>query len=312
MSGGLLAIAFFLDLVLGDPPKIPHPMVGVGKLVAHLETLFAALINNKRLAGIVLTVATLTIAGGLTWLGFIVCHEIHPLVGALYSIYIAYTTLSLHSLHKETFEVIHHLKADNLVEARRALALIVGRSTHDLDRDRIIRACVETLSENTSSTVVAPLFYLWLGGPVAAVLYKTVSTLDSMVGYHTAGFRDLGWASARLDDLLNLIPARLTGLLLVCAAFFLGLNGREAFRILWRDSRKPKSPNAGFPESAAAGALGIQLGGPATYFGDYVEKPVLGDGDAPAEFQHYHLMVRLMYVTSLIGLLLFVFLPTPL
>jgi len=311
MSGGLLAIAFVLDLLLGDPPKLPHPMIGVGKLVSHLETLLAALMSNKRWAGIVLTLATLVVAGSLTWLGLAFFHVIHPFFGAVASVYIAYTTLSLHSLHKETYEVVHHLKADNLVEARRALAVIVGRSTHDLDRDRILRACVETLAENTSSTVVAPLFYLWLGGPVAAVLYKTVSTLDSMVGYHTAGFRDLGWASAHLDDLLNLVPARLTGLLLVLAAFFLGLDGREAFRILCRDCRKPKSPNAGFPEAAAAGALGLQLGGPASYFGDHVEKPRLGDGTGSAEFRHYHLMVRLMYLTALTCLGLFIVLPTP-
>jgi adenosylcobinamide-phosphate synthase len=189
-----------------------------------------------------------------------------------------------------------------LDEARLSLALIVGRETGSLDEEGILRACIETVAENTSDGVIGPLFYLFLGGPILALIYKGASTLDSMVGYRDDRYRELGWASARFDDLLNLIPSRLTGLLMAVAAFPVGLNGWGALRIMARDARKHSSPNAGFPEAAAAGALGVRLGGAAVYFGERVEKPTLGDPGRPITPATYRAMVRLMYLSSLLAL----------
>jgi adenosylcobinamide-phosphate synthase len=302
MNPWLILAAFSLDLVLGDPPYLPHPVVWIGRLIDRLELFLAALFLRQRLAGILLTLFAVGLSGGLTWIALTLAGRINPWVETLASVWFAYTTLALHDLHKESREVIQLLADGDLTEARRSLSLIVGRQTADLDEGEIIKACIETVAENTSDGVVAPLFYLFLGGPVAAVMFKAASTLDSMVGYRNERYRELGWSSARLDDVLNLIPARLTGLLMVLASVPLGLNSWGALKTLLRDARKPKSPNAGFPEAAAAGALGVQLGGAAVYFGERVEKPTLGDVDRPATVASYRAMVRLMYLTSFLAL----------
>lgn len=302
MNPWLILAAFALDLVLGDPHLLPHPVIWIGRLIDRLELLLAAIFVRQRLAGVFLTLLTVGLSGALTWGVLALTARIHPLCGTLATIWVAYTTLALHDLHKESREVVQLLAAGDLNEARRALALIVGRQTSDLGEEEILKACIETVAENTSDGIVAPLFYLFLGGPVAAVMFKAASTLDSMVGYRNDRYRDLGWFSARLDDILNLIPARLTGLLMVPAAGLLGLNPWGALKILLRDARKSQSPNAGFPEAAAAGALGVELGGAAVYFGEWVEKPTLGDPDRPVTVASYRAMVRLMYLSSLLTL----------
>jgi adenosylcobinamide-phosphate synthase len=298
----LLLSAFGLDLLLGDPRRLPHPVVYIGKLITRLEVPLAGLLRNRRLAGILLCLLTLAITGGVAWTLLALAALVHPLLYALAWIWLAFTTLALRSLHRESREVVKWVVAGDLGEARRALSLIVGRDTAQLDEEGILRACLETVAENASDGVVAPLFYLSLGGPVAALVYKAANTLDSMVGYRNDRYHELGWASARLDDLLNLIPARLTGLLMVLAAIPLGLNPWAALKMLLRDARKPSSPNAGFPEAAAAGALGVQFGGPASYFGQRVEKPTLGDADRPITLSSYRQMVGLLYLTALLAL----------
>lgn len=300
----LLLSAFGLDLLLGDPRRLPHPVVYIGELITRLEIPLAGLLRNRRLAGILLCLSTLSITAGVAWGILALAEQIHPWLHALVWIWLGYTTLALRSLHRESRAVVKWVAAGDLGEARRALALIVGRDTSQLDEEGILRACLETVAENTSDGVVAPLFYLSLGGPVAALVYKAASTLDSMVGYRNDRYRELGWASAKLDDLLNLIPARLTGLLMVLAAFPLGLNPWGALKMLLRDARKTSSPNAGFPEAAAAGALGVQFGGPAVYFGQRVEKPTLGDADRPISRRSYRQMIGLLYLTALLALAL--------
>jgi adenosylcobinamide-phosphate synthase len=203
--------------------------------------------------------------------------------------------------------VVDLVAAGDLDNARRSLSMIVGRETAHLTEEEILRACIETVAENSSDGVIAPLFYLCLGGPVLAMIYKAANTLDSMVGYRDDRYREIGWASARLDDWLNLLPARLTGLLIVVVSFPLGLNGWAALKLMLRDARKTSSPNAGFPEAAAAGALGIQLGGPAVYFGAEVMKPTLGDADRPVTVASYRDMVRLMYASFFLALSIGVF-----
>ena len=311
MNIWLLLGAFLLDLLLGDPRFLHHPVIYIGTLINWLELALASLLDNRRFAGIVLCFSVLFVTGGLTWLVLFLTGLLHPVLHGAISLYLAYTTIAARQLHIESREVVRLIEAGNLGAARRALSLIVGRDTAHLNEEQILTACIETVSENTSDGIVAPIFYLFLGGPVLAMIYKAANTLDSMVGYRDDRYRELGWASARFDDLLNLVPARLTGMLMVVSAFPLGLNPWSSLKTLLRDARKPSSPNAGFPEAAAAGALGIRVGGPAIYFGETVDKPTLGEADRPVTIDRYREMIRLMYVTTVMALALGVVLLWP-
>jgi len=302
VSGWLALGAFGLDLLLGDPRGWPHPVVWIGRLIGRLEAFWTTLLGRCRLAGVLLTASTLLLAGAAAWGGLALAGSVHPWLRGAVALWLAWTCLALRSLHRESLEVVRQLEAGDLEAARRALAMIVGRDTAFLDEAGVLRATIETVAENTSDGVVAPLFYLLLGGPVLAIVYKAASTLDSMVGYRDERYREVGWASARLDDLLNLVPARLTGLLLVLAAAVLRLNAWSALRVMQRDGRKPQSPNAGIPEAAVAGALEIALGGAAVYAGRRVEKPILGDDDRPLTPAAYRDTVRLMYLCSFFAL----------
>jgi adenosylcobinamide-phosphate synthase len=302
VNGWLILGAFGLDLLLGDPRGWPHPVIWIGRLIRRFEDLWTALLGRTRLAGILLTLSTLLAAGGAAWGLLALAWAVHPWLQTAAGLWLAWTCLALRSLHRESLAVVRQLEAGDLEAARRALSFIVGRDTAELDEEGILRAAIETVAENTSDGVVAPLFYLCLGGPVLGILFKAASTLDSMVGYENERYREVGWASARLDDLLNLVPARLTGWLIILAAGPLRLNARAALKVLRRDGRKPKSPNAGIPESAVAGALDIRLGGPAVYLGRQVEKPTLGDGERPVTPAAYRGAVHLMYLASLFTL----------
>ncbi|HET6418578.1 MAG TPA: adenosylcobinamide-phosphate synthase CbiB, partial [Geobacteraceae bacterium] len=220
------------------------------------------------------------------------------------SAWLAYTCLALRSLHRESKLVADRLAAADLEGARRYLSRIVGRDTEHLDEPEIWRALVETVAENSSDGVIAPLFYLMLGGPALGLAYKAVNTLDSMVGYKNERYLHLGWASARFDDLANWLPARITGILMVVAAPLAGLSGRNALRIVFRDGGKHSSPNSGIPEAAAAGALGVRLGGANRYFGVIVEKPTIGDMINELSIESYRGTVRLMYVSTSLMLIL--------
>jgi len=304
MTGLELLGAFALDLWLGDPRRLPHPVVGIGWLITTLETRLYGAPLARRLSGLLLVAAVLLVTGLAGWLLLAVAAAAHPWLGSLVAIWLAWTCLATRELHRQTAVVVEALTDGDLVAARGALGMIVGRDTAQLDARGILRACVETVAENTSDGIVAPLFYLTLGGPVGGLLYKAANTMDSMVGYRNERYRDFGWAAARFDDLLNWFPARLTGLLMVVASFMLGLNGWQAWRIMWRDARLHASPNAGFPEAAAAGALGVQLGGPSRYFGQEIDKPKLGDADRQLDVALFGKMVYLMYAVSLMTLAL--------
>jgi adenosylcobinamide-phosphate synthase len=297
-----LAVAFAADLLLGDPRRLPHPVVGIGRLIAGLETCLYDRLPPRRLAGTLLVVLTLALAGVLAWGVLTLAAWLHPLLGAAAAVWLAWTCLAVRELHRQSATVIDRLVMHDLDGARQALAMIVGRDTVQLDEQAILRACIETVAENTSDGIVAPLVYLGLGGPVAGVLFKAASTLDSMIGYRNQRYREFGWAAARLDDLLNWLPARLTTLLLLVSCVPLGLDVRGAWRIARRDARRHASPNAGLPEAAAAGALGVQLGGPASYAGLWQEKPTFGDAGRPLTIGDYRRMVRLMYAVALLTL----------
>jgi adenosylcobinamide-phosphate synthase len=219
-------------------------------------------------------------------------------------VFLGYTTLATRDLHAETRKVLQSLAAGNIPRARKELSFLVGRDTGHLDEPEVLRALVETIAENISDGVIAPLFYLGLGGPPAAMTYKAINTLDSMVGYKNERYRNIGWASAKLDDAVNFIPARLSGFIIIISAFFLRRPWRDALRILWRDRKNHESPNSAWPEAAMAGTLGVQLGGLNYYFGQRSQKPFIGDHKKEIELTDVRESWKILYLSSL-GMLLF-------
>jgi adenosylcobinamide-phosphate synthase len=282
-----LMLAFALDGIVGDPRWLPHPVRLIGRAIELAEPALRARIDSERWAGVVLAA---TVAGG-SYLATLAAEKALgvPTSGALAAVcaalmvYLVSTTIALRGLVVSVSSVIG---SPDLETARERLGHIVGRDTGDLDEAGVRRAALETLAENTSDGVVAPLFYLAIGGLPLAMAYKAVNTLDSMVGYRNERYRDIGWASARLDDVLNYLPARLTGVLIAAAALLvpgLGANdARRALMVMLRDGRKHPSPNSGMPEAAMAGALGVRLGGPSKYGGVTNDKPHIGDESADA------------------------------
>jgi adenosylcobinamide-phosphate synthase len=296
----VLILALVLDLALGDPRCLPHPVVVIGRLITLLESRLRNFSGNERGTGVLLLLLTVGISATAVWLALYWLAGIHALAGLLGAAYISYTCLAARSLHRESSLVADSLAAGDREAARRHLSRIVGRDTHDLSDAEIWRALVETVAENTADGIISPLFWLTLGGPVAGMAFKAVSTLDSMVGYKNDRYLRFGWASARMDDLLNFIPARLTALLMVIAAPLAGLSWRDAARITLRDRRNHPSPNSGHPEAAAAGALGVRLGGSASYGGIPSWKEHIGDPQVPLDGRKYRSIIRLMYATTLL------------
>jgi adenosylcobinamide-phosphate synthase len=294
----LVLAAVALDLLLGDPRALPHPVMAIGRLISFLESPLRRLFKNARAAGVALLVITVGFTYAVAVLLLKAAYAVAPEAGFALGLYIAWVSLAARSLQVESGKVAKALARKDLAGARLALSYIVGRETAQLEEPEIVRGAVETVAENTGDGVIAPLFFLMLGGPALAIAYKSVNTLDSMVGYKNDRYLDFGWASARFDDLANYLPARLTGLLMVLAAPLCKLSGSGAWRILRRDSHNHLSPNSGFPEAAAAGALGVRLGGPNRYFGQVLEKPTIGDPSAPLSLAAYRGVVRLMYCSE--------------
>jgi adenosylcobinamide-phosphate synthase len=298
-----LAVGFGLDQVLGDPPGWPHPVRWLGRLITALEPPLRRVLP-ERLGGVVLLLLVTGTAGGVTWGLLTLAGYVHPWARVAVAALLMYWGLAARSLARETQAVLAPCRKGDWAEARRRLSGIVGRDTRDLPPEEIYRACVETVAENTTDAVVAPLFFAALLGPVGLWVFKAISTLDSMVGYRNERYRRFGWASARADDLANLLPARLTYLLIALAALLTRRDARGAVRIGWRDGRKHPSPNSAWAEAAMAGALRVQLGGPATYQGLPSRKPHLGDSGEPVTADKVEQAIRLMLVTAWLALLL--------
>jgi adenosylcobinamide-phosphate synthase len=276
MTPSIFFGAYIVDLIIGDPHRFPHPVVIIGKFVRFLERGMGGFIDKKK-AGIILWF-TVVIPVYFITLGIVEgCFFINPLFGMIISVFLASLTLATKSLYDESKVVLNALNRGDMEEARKRLSMIVGRDTKDLNKEEILRAVIETVSENLSDGILAPMFYLTLGGVPLAMAYKAINTLDSMVGYKNAGYRDIGCFSAKMDDMANLIPARLTGFIIIFSAFILRLNWRDSWRIMRRDGRNHSSPNSGISEAAVAGSLGIQLGGENRYFGEIVRKPTISD-----------------------------------
>lgn len=305
----VLLPAILLDLILGDPHWMPHPVRWMGAMIAGLENMLRGLLpktpGGERLGGILMALLVGgAFCGGsalLLW-GLAL---ISPWLAWGVEVWLTYQLLAARALERESMAVYPCLIGGDLPAARTAVSRIVGRDTQSLDEAGVAKAAVETVAENTCDGVVAPLIFLCLGGLPLGMLYKAVSTMDSMVGYRNARYQFFGWAGARLDDLFNLIPARLAGLSMCLAAAVLpGYSGRGALRVFLRDRKQHKSPNSAHTEAACAGALGIQLAGDASYGGKLVKKPTLGDPLRPVEPQDIPRACRLMYADALVVLAL--------
>ena len=302
-----ISAAYVVDLFFGDPPGYPHPVRLIGQTISLLEKKFLQRAHTpwmQRFFGVILAVTIVSGAGIFTWAIIWMAGWVHPLFSSVIVIFFAYTTLATRNLYDEPRKVIRALEQGDLNLARKEVGFLVGRDTDHLDEKEICRALIETVSENTSDGIVAPLFYLLIGGPPLAMAYKALNTLDSMVGYRNDRYRYLGWASARGDDLANLIPSRLTALLFILTSFILKKNWKATWRITWRDGRKSTSPNSGYPEAAMAGALGIRLGGKNSYFGRVEEKPFIGEPERSIDRNTVKESLHLMIVNSLIAVII--------
>ena len=294
--------AFVLDFLLGDPRWLPHPVKLIGRCALFLEPLCRRTFRNERLAGIAAVFAVLAATGSLVYLLIRGASLVHPYLADAVSIIVLYTTFAARDLARHGLDVLESLQAGNLPEARQRVGLIVGRDTDRLEEGEIVRATVESIAENTSDGVTAPLFFAFVAGPLGAMLYKAVNTMDSTFGYKNERYLHFGWAAARLDDVVNYLPARLTGILIPAAAAFLGRNPLRSLKILFRDARKHPSPNSGMTEAAMAGALGIQLGGMNVYFGKPSFRATMGDPLRPHERKDITAACVLMYAVSILFL----------
>ncbi len=306
------AIAFFggfiLDLLLGDPPFLPHPVRLIGKLITVMEKKLRSKLPPQkgietgeevwRGALMVLVVCGIVAvtAGAFLWAAY----RIHPYVGTFAECLMTYQILAVKCLKVESMKVYRSLKDENVEQARTAVSMIVGRDTDKLDEEGIAKAAIETVAENTSDGVIAPMLYLALGGPVLGFFYKAVNTMDSMVGYKNETYLYFGRAAAKLDDIVNFIPARVSACLMIAAAFLSGggFSGKNAVYIYRRDRRNHASPNSAQTEAVCAGALGIRLAGDASYFGKTVKKPYIGDALRSVEYEDMKRANRLLYGTA--------------
>lgn len=306
---GSVLLGFVLDFCFGDPHWLPHPVVWIGKSIAwlerHLRIWFPKTKRGEMLAGILLAavipLGSLLLSFFVLWLAYRISFW---LWFALHTFW-AFQIPASRCLAQESHKVFVALKQRDLPKARQQLSWLVGRETTHLSEEEVVKACVETVAENTSDGVTAPLFYLLLGGVPLGFWYKAVNTLDSMVGYRNETYQYFGKVSAKLDDLANLIPSRLCALLMIGAAWVQRMQGKSAARIFLRDRKKHLSPNSAQTESVAAGALGIQLGGTHVYFGNVVEKPTIGDATRLAEPEDIRRTNRLMLTTAVLSMLVF-------
>lgn len=302
-------IGVVVDLIMGDPVWLYHPVKLIGKLITVLEGMFRNIVKDSEkgllIAGGVLCVMVLLIATGVPLLLLLYMRKINPYVSFALECFWCYQLLAGTSLYRESMKVYKQLKNNNLKGARKAVSMIVGRDTNELDEAGVIRAAVETVAENTSDAVVAPLLFMLIGGASLGFFYKAVNTMDSMIGYNNETYRYFGRASARLDDLCNYIPARLSGILMIAAAYLTGMDGGNAYRIFRRDRFCHASPNSAQTESACAGALGVRLAGDAKYFGVNYKKEFIGDAIRPIEAEDIKRAGILMYTTAGIFLILF-------
>lgn len=300
-----------LDLIIGDPHWIYHPVQAIGAVITGLEKALRHLIGNRGKqaelwSGRVLVILVVLVSVSIPWLILKAAFRLHPLLGFVVESLLCGQLLAARSLYDESWKVGKALKKGDVSEARKLVSMIVGRDTQRLDEAGITRAAVETVAENTSDGVIAPFFYMALFGAVGGFFYKAVNTMDSMIGYKNEKYLYFGRAAARLDDVCNYIPARLGALFLTLSAFLLGYDGKEGWRIYKRDRYCHASPNSAHGEAVIAGALHLRLAGDAWYFGKLHQKPYIGDDIRPAEPEDIRRAGRIMFGAE--GIMIFLYL----
>ena len=302
ISWQVLAAAVILDLAAGDPRRLPHPIVWMGHGISYFEGRFRRWISRPVWSGLCFALFLISLAWGLSALAVFLAFRIHPLAGAAAQTVLLFYCFSVHSLCKAALDVARPLMAGDLAGARVMVGYIVGRETHSLDTPGIARAAVETVAENFVDGFLSPLFFALLFGVPGAMAYKMVNTLDSMVGYRNEAYILFGRASARIDDAANFIPARLSVAVISSAAAILSpFRGKRALVTALSQGRRHKSPNAGYPEAAFAGALGVRMGGPNIYHGTLVEKPYIGDAFADPGPEKIRRACELMVISALVA-----------
>ena len=303
-----LALGFLIDVLLGDPHSLPHPVVAIGKLIAALEKalrrLFPATPAGERWAGGVLWLLTVSISGGVPFALLYACAQVSPWLRLAVESLMCWQILAARSLRDESMKVYAALKTGDLEKSRYAVSMIVGRDTQYLDEQGVTRAAVETVAENCSDGVIAPLFFLALGGAPLGFFYKAVNTMDSMLGHVEPPYKDIGFFPAKLDDVFNYLPARLSALLMLLGGGLLGMDMKEGWRIYRRDRHNHASPNSAQTESVCAGLMGLRLAGDAVYHGVLHKKPYIGDARREITPEDIPLSCKLMYATTVLMLLL--------
>ncbi|MBU8879911.1 adenosylcobinamide-phosphate synthase CbiB [Bacillus sp. FJAT-29790] len=298
-----ITIAFALDLIIGDPPNWPHPVRWMGSLIHRLDKSWNSG-SFKKIKGIWMLFTLLFVVTGIVFLIIGVGYWIHPVVGILIEGVIISTAIAQKSLKEAALSVYEPLARGDMDVARQKLSYIVGRDTSMLDEPEIVRAAVETVAENTSDGITAPLFWAIIGGAPLALAYRAINTCDSMVGYRNEKYKDFGWASARLDDVVNWIPSRLTSFCMMLSNRFEKLSCREAWHILMRDAKKHPSPNSGWGEAAVAAIMGVQLGGVNYYKGIISNRAKMGNSLVPLEKGHILKVNKIVTNTVLLFILL--------
>lgn len=305
-----LCIGFCIDLMIGDPHGFPHPVIAIGNLISFLENrlrnLFPKTASGEKLAGGLLWLIVVTISTGIPALLLWMCHTIHPLLRLFVESLLCWQILAVKSLRDETMKVYTALKNGTPENARYAVSMIVGRDTARLDRNGIIRAAVETVAENTSDGIVAPLLFMVIGGAPSGMFYKAINTMDSMLGYVEMPYKNIGFLPARMDDIANLLPARFSALILLLSGGILGLDIQNGWRIFRRDRFKHASPNSAQTEAVCAGLLQIRLAGDAWYHGVLHKKPYIGDDLRPISVEDIPLVCRLSCLTAVLSFIIFV------
>ena len=311
MTYSMLALAsgFVLDLIFGDPRWMYHPVCLIGKLISSLERkirrVFPKSKGGEFAGGCVEAVLVCVLCGGIPLVLLYLAYGILPWLGFALETYWCYQLLATKSLRDESMKVYDRLKNGTLEEARYAVSMIVGRDTKELTEEGVTKAAVETVAENTSDGIIAPMLFMAIGGVPLMFLYKGINTMDSMLGYKNDKYLYFGRCAAKLDDVVNFIPARISGWLMVAATVFVGMDTKNAAKIYRRDRRNHASPNSAQTEAAMAGALDIQLAGNAYYFGKLYEKPTIGDSIRPVEAEDIRRANRLLYATAVLGVVVF-------
>ena len=301
-------IAYVLDLIFGDPQNIIHPVQVIGKMISSGEKYLLGKRHEsdrkyKFFAGMILNITVISVTYAVTYL--IYKSSENSIIFTVAEIYLMYTIFSINSLAREGNRVYNILKEGNIERARKDLSYLVSRDTGTMDEKMIIRSTMETISENTVDGIVAPMLYMFLGGLPLSITYKAINTFDSMVGYKNEKYMDFGKFSAKLDDVANFIPARITGILIVIASMILGYDYKNSLKIFIRDRKNHSSPNSGHAEAGVAGALGVQFGGRVSYFGKEVDKPVIGDKAKDFELEDIKKNIKIMYAASFLSLIVF-------